>query len=85
MEYKPIYATYEEVHADLIRQLLEQQGIPCRVRSMKVAGYEGITIGPLGEIRIYVLTPYAQKAVRIIEEAIRDGALWPLGGPVKPE
>jgi len=85
MDYKPIYVTYEEMHADLIRQLLEQQGIACRVRSMRVAGYEGIRVGPLGEIRIFVLEPYTQKALRVIEEAIKDGALWPLGGPVKKE
>jgi len=85
MDYTPIYATYEEMHADLIRQLLEREGIACRVRSMRVGGYEGIRIGPLGEIWIYVPRSYAQKALRLIEQAIADEALWPLGGPVKEE
>ena len=38
-------------------------------------------MGPLGEIRILVPPPYAAKARRLIQEAIRDCALWPLGAP----
>jgi len=61
--------TYDELHAGRIRGILAAEGIDCAVRSMRVGGYEGIRVGPLGEIRI--------------QEAIRDGALWPLGAPLE--
>jgi len=83
MGFAEIYVTQDEMHADLIRQLLEGSGIPCLLRSMKVGGYEGITLGPLGEIRVRVPQPYAQKAKRLIREAIADGAIWPLGSPIE--
>ncbi len=83
MEYEPIYSTYDELHADRIRGILAGEGIDCVVRSMRVGGYEGIRVGPLGEIRILVPAPYASKARRLIQDAIRDGALWPLGGPIE--
>jgi len=75
--------TYDELHAGRIRGILAAEGIDCAVRSMRVGGYEGIRVGPLGEIRILVPRPYAAKARRLIQEAIRDGALWPLGAPLE--
>ena len=83
MDYEPIYTTYDEVHADRIRGILAAEGIGSALRSMRVGGYEAIRVGPLGEIRILVPRPYASKARRLIQDAIRDGALWPLGGPIE--
>ena len=84
MDYEPIYITYDELHADRIRGILGGAGIACFARSMRVGGYEGIRLGPLGEIHIFVPGPYAGKALRLIEEAIQDGALWPMGAPRPP-
>ncbi len=83
MDYEPIYTTYDEMHADRIRGILAAEGIDSALRSMRVGGYEGIRVGPLGEIRILVPRPYASKARRLIQDAIRDGALWPLGSPLE--
>lgn len=82
MDHEPVYVTYDEMHADRIRGILVAEGIECAVRSMRVGGYEGIRLGPLGEIHILVWSPYAAKARRLIQDAIRDGALWPLGAPL---
>lgn len=84
MDYEAIYVTYDEMHADRIRGILAGEGIDCAVRSMRVGGYWGIRVGPLGELRILVPGPYATKARRLIQQAIYDGALWPLGSPVEP-
>ena len=81
MQYEPIYITYDEMHADRIRGILAGAGIACAARSMRVGGYEGIRLGPLGEIHILVPGPYTGKALRLIQEAIQDGALWPMGAP----
>ena len=82
MDYEPIYATYDEMHAERIRGILAGQGMDCAVRPMRVGGYEGIRLGPLGEIHILVPRPYASKARRVIQDAIQDGVLWPLGAPI---
>jgi hypothetical protein len=85
MKYEPVYVTYDELHADRIRGILTGQGMECAVRSLRVGGYEGIRLGPLGEIHILVPGPYASKARRLIQEAIQDGVLWPLGAPLGGE
>ncbi|MGH7406969.1 MAG: hypothetical protein ACREKF_03045 [Candidatus Methylomirabilales bacterium] len=85
MELAAAYVTYEELHAERIRQVLQGGGIPCRLRSMRVAGYDGLTFGPLGEIRVLVPPPYVAKAKRLIAQAIADGVLWHCGAPVEAE
>ncbi len=85
MEFAAAYVTYEELHAERIRLVLQGGGVPCRLRSMRVAGYAGLSFGPLGEIRVLVPPPYVAKAKRLIAQAIADGVLWPCGGPVEGE
>ena len=65
-----IYTTYDEMQAELLRLHLQHHGVPCRLRSMRVGGFQGITFGPLGEIRLMTSTPYAEKGRRLIEQAI---------------
>jgi hypothetical protein len=83
MHFRDAYVTYDELHAERIRQVLEGAGIPCRLRSMRVAGYVGLNFGPLGEIRVLVPPPYAAKARRLIAQAMADGVLWRCGAPVE--
>jgi len=68
-----IYTTYDQMQAELLRLHLERHGVPCRLRSMRVGGYEGITLGPLAEIRLMTPFPYAEKAKRLIRQAAADG------------
>ncbi|HEV8664087.1 MAG TPA: hypothetical protein VGT06_13250 [Candidatus Methylomirabilis sp.] len=85
MEFTPAYVTYEELHAERIRQVLQGGSVPCRLRSMRVAGYAGLSLGPLGEIQVLVPPPYVAKAKRLIAQAMADGVLWPCGAPVEGE
>lgn len=85
MEFAAAYVTYEELHAERIRQVLQGAGVPCRLRSMRVAGYGALNVGPLGEIRVLVPLPYVAKAKRLIAQAMADGVLWPCGAPVEAE
>jgi hypothetical protein len=73
MNDQVIYTTYDQMQAELLRLHLERHGVPCRLRSMRVGGYEGITLGPLAEIRLMTPFPYAEKARRLIRQAAADG------------
>ncbi len=73
MNDQVVYTTYDQMQAELLRLHLERHGVPCRLRSMRVGGYEGITLGPLAEIRLMTPFPYAEKAKRLIRQAAADG------------
>jgi hypothetical protein len=75
MDDRTIYTTYDEMQAELLRLHLERHGVPCWLRSMRVAGYQGITFGPLGEIRLMTAAAYAEKGKRLIRQAAADGFL----------
>jgi hypothetical protein len=83
MHEQMIYATYDEMQAELLRLHLERYGVPCRLRSMRVGGFQGITFGPLGEIRLMTSAPYAAKGRRLIEQAVLRGSLSLLSGKVE--
>ncbi|MBZ0169737.1 hypothetical protein MELA_01846 [Candidatus Methylomirabilis lanthanidiphila] len=86
MHERIIYATYDEMLAELLRLHLERHGVPCWLRSMRVGGFHGITFGPLGEIRLMTSRPYAAKGRRLIEQVVLRGALSPVPGNVgQPE
>ncbi len=78
-----IFTTYDEMQAELLRVHLERHGVPCRVRSMRVGGYQGITFGPLGEIHLLTPAPYAEKGKRLIRQAAADGYLLPPERPIE--
>ena len=70
-----VHITYDEMQAELLRLHLERHGVPCRVRSMRIGGYQGITFGPLAEIHLMTLSPYVEKGKRLIRQAAADGFL----------
>ena len=83
MDERIVYITYDEMQAELLRLHLERHGVPCWLRSMRVGGYQGITFGPLGEVRLLTAAPYAEKAKRLIKQAAADGFLRPSEGQVE--
>jgi hypothetical protein len=68
-----IYTTYNEMVAEFLRLHLQRHGVPCRLRSMKVGGYQGIMVGPLAEIHLISPSAYAEKGKRVIRQAEVDG------------
>jgi hypothetical protein len=75
MHEQIIHVTNDEMQAELLRLHLQRYGVPCRIRSMRVGGFQGITFGPLGEIRLMTSAPYAAKGRRLIEQAAAHGLL----------
>lgn len=64
-EWEKIYTTSSEVEAHLIRGLLEGEGIPCRVQSMRVPQFP-LTVNGLGAIKIHVRPQDAPEGRRIL-------------------
>ncbi len=63
-----IYTTYDESEAAIIQGFLENEGIPCRVESSRVSQIP-VSVGKIGEIRIFVHPEDFDKAAKIMEAA----------------
>jgi hypothetical protein len=68
-EYEPdwehIFTTSSEIEAHLVRGLLEGEGIPCRVQSMRVPQFP-LTVNSLGAIEIHVRPQDAPEGRRLL-------------------
>ena len=71
VNFKEIYISYNELEAERIKTLLEENWIDCIVRSMKISPYP-INIGNFSEHRIAVDEEKLPEAVELIREAIAD-------------
>lgn len=60
---------YGELHAQLVRSLLEDHGIPCIFRGESLRLTHGLAIGDLGLVHILVRTEDAPTARTILAEA----------------
>ncbi|MBI5287049.1 MAG: DUF2007 domain-containing protein [Deltaproteobacteria bacterium] len=69
-----IYLSYDEIEASIIENLLEDNGIPCVIRDMRITPYP-ITIGNFSEKRIAVEEDMVDEAMAIIRDAVRDGII----------
>jgi len=78
MNLREIYLSYDMLEADLIKGLLEENGIPCFVRDMTISPYP-LSIGKFAEKRIAVDENDVEEAVRLIGEARGDGYISPEG------
>ncbi|MFQ5586314.1 MAG: DUF2007 domain-containing protein [Thermodesulfobacteriota bacterium] len=72
MGLKEVYLSYDAMEADLIRGLLEDNGISCFIRDMTITPYP-MSIGKFAEKRIAVDEGDTKVAAQLIREAIRDG------------
>ncbi|MEK6678819.1 MAG: DUF2007 domain-containing protein [Nitrospirota bacterium] len=52
-EWSELLVTYDEIEAEMIKDLLESGGIPVVIKSSKVTPYP-VNIGKMGEIKILV-------------------------------
>ena len=64
-EWENIFTTSSEVEGHLIKGLLEGEGIPCRLQSMRVPQFP-LTVNSLGAIEIYVRPQDAPEGRRIL-------------------
>ena len=64
-EWEKIFTTSSEVESHLIKGLLEGEGIPCRLHSMRVPQFP-LTVNSLGTIEIHVRPQDAPEGRRIL-------------------
>jgi hypothetical protein len=72
--YVDIYACYELLEALRIQDLLESQGISCRLRDLSCSALP-LTIGTFGERRLAVPHQAVIQAKQTVGKAIHDGYL----------
>ena len=70
--FKKITVAENKFEADLISQTLQQEGIPCMIRSYHDTAYDGIFIPQKGWAAVMVPEAVEGKACAIIDE-LRQG------------
>lgn len=66
-----VYASYNEIEADRIRSLLEDEGVPCYVRGLRRAAFP-TQAGTEAPNRIAVPTDQTERAIELIKQARAD-------------
>ncbi|MBI5042422.1 MAG: DUF2007 domain-containing protein [Nitrospirae bacterium] len=64
-EWSELLVTYDEIEAEMIKDLLESGGIPVVIKSSKVTPYP-VNIGKMGEIKILVMKEDFEAAKAVI-------------------
>jgi hypothetical protein len=82
--YVQVYAAYGQLSGEMIRILLESVSIPSVLVQESAGIAYGLTVGPLGEVRIYVSEEHAAQAREVIAAMERD-QLNTSEGPDLPE
>ncbi len=71
---EPIYIARGRLEADMIRILLESEGLHPELLQESAGAVYGLTIGALGEVKIYVPENEIAHAKQILE-AMEDGEM----------
>ncbi|MFA5836466.1 MAG: DUF2007 domain-containing protein [Bellilinea sp.] len=73
-EYIEVYSANGQLEADMIRLMLEAVGLHVLTRGESAGAVYGLTVGPLGEVRVLVLASEVQAANELLT-ALEDGQL----------
>ena len=65
-EWVELLVTYDEIEAQIIKNILDAENIPVVINSLKIRSYP-VTIGRIGEIKILVTKGDIEKAQEILE------------------
>jgi hypothetical protein len=82
--WKTIITVQGELQAEVMRGLLEAQGIPVNLSQEGVARAYGLGVGPLSEVDIMVPDQYVEEADRVIER-YQSGEFEELGDQLDNE
>ncbi len=66
-----VLTTYNQAQADILRGLLEAQGVPARLLQEPAARALGLQVGPLGEIQIVVPESRAAAGQAVVSAFFR--------------
>jgi len=66
IDWEEILFTYDDIEAEIVKDLLESENIQVVVNSMKVSPYP-VSIGRMGEIKLLVKKDDLAKAEKVIQ------------------
>ena len=79
-ENKPVevFTAANAMEAELVRALLESEGIPAHVGGTALSDVYGLQVGPLAEVKVFAIKALAARAQQIIDERYLevDDAEW---------
>lgn len=67
-EYEQVYVANGQLEADMIRLMLEAHGLTPVLRGESAGAVYGLTIGALGEVKIFVPVVQQDQAIRLLKE-----------------
>jgi hypothetical protein len=54
MDYEEVYSANGQLEADMVRLMLEASGVKVIMRGEAAGSVYGLTVGPLGEVKLFV-------------------------------
>ncbi len=79
-----VHRCHNDIEAEMIRDLLQQEGIFCQVASDVPHSVFPLTLDGLGEVRIAVMAKEAERARRLISEFL-DASQGTFTGDENPD
>ena len=67
-KYKHIYDAYGLLDAEQIKIFLESEGIDVMIAQESAGQTLGLTVGPLGKVKIYVLETQVDMANKLLDD-----------------
>jgi len=74
IEYVEVYSANGQLEADMIRLMLEASGLHVITNQESAGAVYGLTVGPLGEVRILVPETEVEEANTLLQ-AMEEGKL----------
>jgi len=74
IEYVEVYSANGQLEADMIRLMLEASGLHVITNQESAGAVYGLTVGPLGEVRILVPETEVEEANMLLK-AMEEGKL----------
>ena len=76
-EFMVVYVASSDPEAHIVAGRLQSEGIPTWVHQEPVGSAYGITVGPLGEVRVLVRSDDYERALAILEQDPDTDTLLP--------
>jgi hypothetical protein len=73
-EYVPVYIAEGQLAGEMIRMFLESMGIPSLLVQESAGVTFGLTVGPMGEVQVYVPADRVAEAKEVLK-AMEEGQL----------
>ena len=63
-----VFTATNAMEAELVRALLESEGIPAHTGGTALSGVYGLQVGPLAEVKVFTIKAFTERAQQIIDE-----------------